>query len=192
MRRISRVVMRQADTMTSPRAHISAMHISGKSLVEAAGVEPASESSEAWLLHAYLTFGVSSAFCPVSGERAWTSLWIFVRRGEAGLGTLAQLNDIRPRGREQPSGGRSRVFRPRERVRCCSQLLNCDRIYESISSACNHRPDVSPSKPVRPQIVNELDDRERLAARHHSCRVYPSPGSGGGSGASYAHVSARS
>src|SRR5689334_4126656 len=44
------------------------------SLVEAAGVEPASESSEAWLLHACLTFGVSSASCPVSGERARTSL----------------------------------------------------------------------------------------------------------------------
>jgi len=176
-------------------------------LVEAAGVEPASESSEAWLLHACLTFWISSASCPVSGERARTSLWVFVRRGEAGLGTLAQLNDIRPCGREQPSGGRWWVFRPPERVRCCSQLLNCDRIYESISSACNHRPDVSPSKPVRPQLVNELpsarsragyrecrapcraplrylspvDGSERLTRGHDSCSsVHPSPRSGGG------------
>ena len=140
--------------------------------MEAAGVEPASESSEAWLLHACLTFGISSASCPVSGERARTSLWVFVRRGEAGLGTLAQLNDIRPRRREQPSGGRWWVFRPPERVRCCSQLLSCDRIYEAISSACNHRPDVSPSKPVRPQFVNELPSADTESAGRPAGRPY--------------------
>jgi nicotinate-nucleotide pyrophosphorylase (carboxylating) len=31
-----------------------------------------------------------------------------------------------------------------------------DLFYEVISSACNHDPDMSPSKPVRPQIFNEL------------------------------------
>ena len=31
-----------------------------------------------------------------------------------------------------------------------------DRFYEAISSACNQSPDTSPSKPVRPQVVNEL------------------------------------
>ena len=71
------------------------MFRTGKSLVEAAGVEPASESSEAWLLHAYLTFEFSSAFCPMSGERARTSLVVFVTRGQAVRESLAQLNDIR-------------------------------------------------------------------------------------------------
>jgi hypothetical protein len=28
--------------------------------------------------------------------------------------------------------------------------------YEGTNSACNHDPDMSPSKPVRPQVVNEL------------------------------------
>ncbi len=54
-----------------------------KGLVEAAGVEPASESSGTWLLHAFLTFLFSSTSCPVSGERARTSLCVFrvLRRG---------------------------------------------------------------------------------------------------------------
>src|SRR2546423_14851363 len=61
-----------------------------------------------------------------------------------------------PTARAAERAGAHGFFRPRGQFRCCPQLLFFDRFYEAISSACNHRPDVSPSKPVRPQFVNEL------------------------------------
>jgi hypothetical protein len=88
---------------------------------------------------------------------------VFDVRAETVRERLAHIDDIRTRRREQPSDGRSRVFRPRGRVRCCSQLLSFDQIYEVISSACNHDPDMSPSKPVRPQIVNDRALQNRPA-----------------------------
>ena len=90
-----------------------------------------------------------------AGNECGPASVVFDVRAETVRGRLAHIDDIRTRRREQPSGGRSRVFRPRGRVRCCSQLLSFDQICEVISSACNHDPDVSPSKPVRPQIVND-------------------------------------
>src|SRR5438477_10069144 len=44
-------------------------------------------------------------------------------RSEAGRESLAHIHDIRSGGVSNHTGGRSRVFRPRGRVRCCSQLL---------------------------------------------------------------------
>jgi len=79
-------------------------------LVEAAGVEPASESSEAWLLHAYLSFFISPVSFPESGERTRASLLVFVCCGQAVRGTLAQLNDTWSDGLSGRTGRRSRVF----------------------------------------------------------------------------------
>jgi len=52
-------------------------------------------------------------------------------------------------------GERSQVFRLRERNRYSRLCFSIGFTSES-SSACNHDPDVFPSKPVRPQFVNEL------------------------------------
>ena len=51
-------------------------------------------------------------------------------------------------------GERSQVFRLRERNRYSRLCFSIGFTSES-SSACNHDPDVFPSKPVRPQIVND-------------------------------------
>src|SRR5437868_3964670 len=91
-----------------------------------------------------------------AGNECGPACLVFVHCGQAVRGTLARLNDTSSAGSSNRAERRSRAFRPRGRVRCCSQLLLFDRFYEAISSACNHRPDVSPSKPVRPQFVNEL------------------------------------
>jgi hypothetical protein len=47
-----------------------------------------------------------------------------VRCGQAVRGTLARLNDTSSAGSSNRTERRSRVFRPRGRVRCCSQLLS--------------------------------------------------------------------
>ena len=79
---------------------------------------------------------------------------VFVRRGQAGRDPLAHLNDIRSGGvsnhRTDAHG-----FLGREGEIAVVGSYSVDRIYEAISSACNHSPDVSPSKPERPQVFNE-------------------------------------
>ena len=73
-------------------------------MVEAAGVEPASESSGTWLLHAYLSFLISPAFCPESGERARASLWGFRALRPGGPRHLSSTYRRLFRRLEQPDG----------------------------------------------------------------------------------------
>jgi len=64
-------------------------------LVEAAGVEPASENSGDPAPTCLALAWISSAFCPESRKQTRTSLAVFVIRGEAGRESLAHIHDTR-------------------------------------------------------------------------------------------------
>ncbi len=64
-------------------------------LVEAAGVEPASENSGDPAPTCLALAWISSAFCPESRKQTQTSLAVFVIRGEAGREPLAHFNGTR-------------------------------------------------------------------------------------------------
>ena len=75
-------------------------------LVEAAGVEPASENSGDPAPTCLALAWISPAFCPESRKQTRTSLAVFVIRGEAGRESLAHIHGTRTGGVSNLRSGR--------------------------------------------------------------------------------------
>jgi len=75
-------------------------------LVEAAGVEPASENSGSQATTCLALHTISSDFCLESRDQSRTSLCGFRSPRRDGARTLSSHHDARIRRREQPTGER--------------------------------------------------------------------------------------